>query len=119
MGPFLKNRLKSIHYAARGALILLRTEASIKVQLAIAIAVTVAGFYFNISALEWAIQIITIALVMSIEGVNTAIEKMADFIHPDHHHKIGTIKDISAGAVFIAAVMAVIVGGIIYIPKIF
>lgn len=119
MGSFFKNRIKSVRYAAKGAVLLLRTEDSIKVQFAIALAVTIAGFYFNISALEWTIQLITIALVMSIEGVNTAIEKMADFVHPDHHHRIGTIKDISAGAVFIAAFMAVIVGGIIYIPKIF
>lgn len=119
MGSFLKNRIQSVRYAAKGALLLLSTEASIKVQFAIAITVTVAGFYFDISATEWIVQIIAIALVMGVEGVNTAVEKMADFVHPDHHHKIGTIKDISAGAVFIAAVMAIIVGGIIYIPKIF
>ncbi|UGU15145.1 diacylglycerol kinase family protein [Sinomicrobium kalidii] len=119
MGVFLKNRLKSIRYAARGALLLFRTEASIKVQFVIGLLATVAGFYFHISATEWMVQLLTIALVMSIEGVNTAIEKIADFVHPDHHHKIGIIKDISAGAVFIAAVMAVIAGCIIYIPKIF
>ncbi|MEO1030993.1 diacylglycerol kinase family protein [Winogradskyella sp.] len=117
--PFIINRLKSVGFAFKGMLILIKTESSIKIQVVIAIAATIAGFYFEISTTEWLIQIAMIGLVMSIEGVNTAVEYMADFIHPDHHPKIGLIKDISAGAVFIAAVVAVIVGCIIYFPKIF
>ena len=117
--PFIINRLKSVGFAFKGMLILIKTEASIKIQVFIAIVVTIAGFYFNISATEWMFQIAMIGLVMSIEGVNTAIEYIADFIHPEHHPKIGLIKDISAGAVFIASVVAVIIAGIIYLPKIF
>ena len=65
------------------------------------------------------IQILAISLVMSMEGINTAIEEIANFIHPERHDKIGLIKDIAAGAVFIASVFACIVGLIIYLPKIF
>jgi diacylglycerol kinase (ATP) len=65
------------------------------------------------------IQLIIIALVMSVEGLNTAIEKLSDFIHPDYNHKIGFIKDIAAGAVFITAVIAILISCIIYLPKIF
>ncbi|WP_299124383.1 diacylglycerol kinase family protein [uncultured Winogradskyella sp.] len=115
---FLVNRLKSVGYAFKGMLILIKTEASIKIQLCIAIVVTIAGFYFEISKTEWLVQIIMIGLVMSIEGVNTAIEYIADFIHPDQHPKIGLIKDVAAGAVFIASIVAVIIAGIIYLPKI-
>jgi diacylglycerol kinase (ATP) len=50
--------------------------------------------------------------------LNTAVEEIADFIHPEFHKKIGLIKDIAAGAVFIAATSAIIVGLIIYLPKI-
>ncbi len=114
---FFKNRLKGIGYAFKGAWMLLKNEASIQVQAAIAILITVAGFYFEISTNEWILQILTIALVMSAEGINSAIEKLSDFIHPDHHPKIGYIKDIAAGAVFFTAIAAVIVGCIIYIPK--
>ena len=117
--PFIINRLKSVGYAFKGMLILVKTESSIKLQVFIAIVVTIAGFYFEISTTEWILQIAMIGLVMSIEGINTAVEYIADFIHPDHHPKIGLIKDISAGAVFIAAVVASIVGLFIYIPKIF
>ena len=116
---FFINRLKSIGFAFKGAILLLKTEASIKVQFFIALLVTAAGFYFNISTTEWAIQLLTIGLVMSLEGVNTAIEAIADFVHPEHHSKIGLIKDIAAGAVFIASVFATIIGIIIYLPKIF
>lgn len=116
---FLVNRLKSISYAFKGAMLLITKEASIKIQLCIAILVSIAGFYFEISQNEWLIQILAIALVMGLEGANTAIEEIANFIHPEYHEKIGYIKDIGAGAVFIAAVCAVILGLIIYMPKVF
>ncbi|MBJ6367301.1 diacylglycerol kinase [Snuella sedimenti] len=116
---FFVNRLKSIGYAFKGAFLLLKTEASIKIQFAIAILVTAAGFYFHISTNEWIVQLLAIGLVMSIEGINTAIEEIANFIHPEHHNKIGFIKDIAAGAVFIAALFAIIIGLTIYVPKIF
>ena len=116
---FLINRLKSIRYAFKGVLLLLRTEASIKIQFAIAILLAGVGFFFNISSNEWIVQFLAIGLVMSIEGINTAIEEIANFIHPEHHNKIGMIKDIAAGAVFIASLFATIIGFIIYLPKIF
>lgn len=116
---FFVNRLKSVGYAFKGAILLLKTEASIKIQFVIAILVTIAGFYFKISNTEWIVQMLSIGLVMSIEGLNTAIEEIANFIHPEHHNKIGLIKDIAAGAVFIASVFAVITGLVIYLPKIF
>lgn len=116
---FLVSRIKSVGYAFKGALFLLKTEPSIKVQFVIGIIVTVAGFWYKISVTEWLIQFLAIGLIMSIEGVNTAIEEMANFIHPEHHKKIGIIKDIAAGAVFIASIFAIIIGFIIYIPKIF
>ncbi|MEP5253708.1 MULTISPECIES: diacylglycerol kinase family protein [Winogradskyella] len=115
--PFIINRLKSFGFAFKGMLILLKTEASIQVQVGIAILVTFAGFYFNISKTEWMAQVIMIGLVLSIEGVNTAVEAIADFVHPDYHKKIGLIKDVAAGAVFIASIAALIIAGIIYLPK--
>lgn len=114
---FLGKRLKGCGYAAKGAWMLLKKEPSIQVQAFIAIVMTIAGFYFEISSIEWMLQIFAISLVMSIEGLNTAAEEIADFVHPDFHSKIGFIKDVAAGAVFFAAIGAVIIGCIIYIPK--
>jgi diacylglycerol kinase (ATP) len=75
------------------------------------------AIYFEISTTEWMAQIIMIGLVMSVEGVNTAVEYIADFVHPEHHKKIGLIKDVAAGAVFIAAITAICIAALIYGPK--
>jgi diacylglycerol kinase (ATP) len=103
-------------YASKGAWILLRTEASIQMQAALVILITIAGFYFEITATEWIAQTLCIGLIMGLEAMNTAAEAIADFIHPDFHEKIGQIKDIAAGAVLITALAATIVGLIIYVP---
>ncbi len=115
---FLSNRLKSVGYAFKGAIHLIKTEASIKIQVFCAIGITIAGFYFDISRTEWLFQIAFIALVLCLEGMNTAIEYLADFIHPERHDTIGKIKDIAAGSVFIAAIAAAVAALVIYLPKI-
>lgn len=115
---FIKGRIRSIRFAVRGMFLLMKTEDSIKVQLFVAALVTGAGFYFDISSVEWMFQIVVIGLVLVAESLNTAIEKMSDFVHPNYHEKIGFIKDISAGASSFAAVISLIVAGFIYIPKI-
>ena len=114
---FIKGRIASVGYAAKGAWHLLKTEHSIIAQTIIAIIMTIVGFAFQVSATEWLFQILAIALVITAEALNTAIEKIADFIHPEYHKKIGLIKDISAGAAFFAAIFAIIIGCIIYLPK--
>ncbi|MFA5555699.1 MAG: diacylglycerol kinase family protein [Flavobacteriaceae bacterium] len=113
---FVKGRLKSLRYAILGAYKLVTTEHSIMVQFSIGIIVTVLGIVFDITKTEWIFQALAIGMVLAIEGLNTAVEKIADFIHPDHHERIGFIKDIAAGAVAFAAISAIIIGLIIYIP---
>ena len=113
---FVSGRLKSLKFAVLGAYKLITTEHSVMVQFSLGILMTIGGFYFNISKTDWLFQTMAIGLVLSIEGLNTAVEKIADFIHPDFHSRIGFIKDIAAGAVFFAAVAAIAVGLIIYIP---
>lgn len=115
---FFTGRLKSIGYAIKGAWRLLSTEHSVMVQASIGIIMTFAGFWFEISRTEWMLQILAIGLVLAVEGLNTAIEKIADFIHPEFNPKIGFIKDISAGAVLFAALAAIAVGALIYLPRI-
>lgn len=119
LNSFLGKRIKACGYAFKGALILIKTEPPIQVQIIIAILMTAIGFYLNITTVEWMFQIFAIGLVISLEAANTAIEEIADFIHPDYHKKIGLIKDMAAGAVFFAAITAVIIGLIIYIPYLF
>lgn len=118
-GTFVGNRLRAFKYAFKGAWLLIKNEPSVQVQTGLALLVTLAGFYFEISRTEWILQLLAIGLVMSTEGLNTAVEKIADFIHPDFHNKIGYIKDVAAGAVAFAALIATIIGVLIYGPKVF
>ena len=114
---FFTGRLKSIGFALKGAYKLITTEHSIMIQFSIAILLVIAGFYFHISREEWMMQTLAVGLVLGIESLNTAVEKIADFIHPEFHERIGFIKDIAAGAVMFAATAAIVVGLLIYVPK--
>ena len=114
---FFSGRLKSVGFAVKGALKLITTEHSVMVQSSLAVLMTVAGFYFKIDRYEWMMQILAFGLVLGVESLNTAVEKIADFVHPEYHERIGFIKDIAAGAVFFAALTAILIGAIIYIPK--
>lgn len=114
---FLTGRLKSVGFAVKGALKLITTEHSVMVQSSLAVLMIAAGFYFHIDRYEWMMQVFAFGLVLGIESLNTAVEKIADFIHPEYHEKIGFIKDIAAGAVMFAAVAAIAIGLLIYVPK--
>lgn len=116
---FLRGRLRSLKFALRGALLLIKTEHSIMVQFFIGVVMTILGFVMQISATEWMFQLLSIGLVLVAESLNTGIEKLSDFVHPGYHQRIGFIKDISAGAATFAAIIAMIIGLIIYLPKFF
>lgn len=116
---FFSGRLKSVVFATKGAFKLLTTEHSIITQCIMALVLILAGFYFQISRIDWMFQVFAIGLILSIEGLNTAVEKIADFVHPDFHEKIGSIKDIAAGAVLFAAFASKIIIILIYYPYIF
>jgi diacylglycerol kinase (ATP) len=115
---FIRGRIRSLKFAFKGLWILVSTEDSIKAQLFFALIATILGFYFNISAMEWSVQCLAIGLVLVAEAANSAIEEVADFIHPEFHVKIGLIKDIAAGAPTFAALISLVIAGIIYVPRI-
>jgi len=114
---FVKGRIKSLKFAVKGVWLLITTEHSIMVQLAIAILVSLLGWWLDITKTEWIFQILAIGLVLVAESLNTAIEKLCDFVQPEYDKRIGFIKDVSAGAVSFAAIAAIIIGLIIYLPK--
>lgn len=94
-------------------------EHSIIAQLCIATFFIAIGIFFNITKIEWIFQLLCFGLVLSVEGLNTAIEELCDFVHPERHPKIGLIKDIGAGAVLFTGIFSFIVMVIIYYPYIF
>jgi diacylglycerol kinase (ATP) len=114
---FITGRLKSVGFAVKGAFKLITTEHSVMVQFSLAIIMIIAGFYFDIDRYEWMMQILAFGLVLGIESMNTGIEKIADFVHPEFHNRIGFIKDIAAGGVLFEAIAAIVIGLLIYVPK--
>ncbi len=114
---FIIGRIHSVKYVFSGIWKLITTEHSIITQLILILILTFLGFYKNISSTEWMIQIMCFGIILATESMNTAIEKIVDFIHPEYHKKIGFIKDIAAGAVGFVAIASFIILSIIYIPK--
>ncbi|HYR35294.1 MAG TPA: diacylglycerol kinase family protein [Burkholderiales bacterium] len=77
-----------------------------------------AGLYFSISAVEWCVVILATALVWAAEGLNTALERLTDLVSPQHHPLAGRAKDIAAGAVLLAAIGALCVGLVVFLPRV-
>lgn len=110
--------MKRFKYAIKGILFAFKTQANIRIHSIISVLVISAGFLFKINPLEWLFIIFAIGLVLSAELFNTAIESLVDQVSPSYSEKAGLIKDVAAGAVLIAAVVSVIIGVIVFLPKI-
>jgi len=115
----LQKRLKSFTYAFSGIIGLIKSEPNARIHLIATIFAIIAGVIFNISPLEWCIIILVIAFVWAAEGFNTVFEKLSDHLFPEYNETAKKIKDISAGAVLICAIAALITGLIIFLPKLF
>ncbi|MCB2221966.1 MAG: diacylglycerol kinase family protein [Bacteroidetes bacterium] len=115
--PFRK-RLDSFGHAFHGILFAVKTQINLKIHLLIAIVVIAVGFFFGISKLEWLIIILVIGMVISAEIFNTSIEILTDLVSPEENKKAGRVKDLAAGAVLVSAIAAVVLGLLIFLPKI-
>jgi diacylglycerol kinase len=114
----MKQLINSFKYALHGVKILARTERNFKIHLFLFFWVLAFGFLFKINKLEWMMVLICSALVLGMEAINTAIEKLSDFVQPQHDQIIKQVKDLSSGAVLIVSVFAAIVGGMVFFPKV-
>ncbi len=112
-------RLRSFKYAFMGLRWLFREEHNSWIHLAFIVVLIPAGFVLHLSPIEWTIMILCIGAVLSMELVNSAIERIADKISKERDDEIGKIKDIAAAAVLISAIASAIAGLIIFIPKFF
>lgn len=118
-GGFFKGRLKGGVTAFKGALAFFKSEHSVMVQFSFFIFFTILGFWVGLNRMEWMFQILVFGIIFTAEALNTAIERVADFIHPEYHTKIGWIKDLAAGAVFCAFFTSIIIACFIYYPYVF
>lgn len=110
--------LKSFGNAFRGIIELVKTEKNFQIHM-LALSIVVAlGFYFVIKPEEWVDILLISSAVLGAEAFNTSIEKMMNFLHPDHHEKVKMIKDVAAGAVLLLAIAAVVIAVLIFVPYI-
>ena len=111
-------RLKSFAHALQGMAQLVRTQPNARAHLLATVLVCAAGFYFSLGRMEWLWLIVAIVLVWSAEAFNTALEQLADAVHPEQHPGIGRAKDSAAAAVLIAALGAAIIGVLVFLPHV-
>lgn len=113
-----KKIINSFKYAIEGIISSFRTERNMKIHVLIMLIVIVAGILLKVSLLDWIILVIMISLVISAELFNTTIETVVDMITKEKDEKAKLAKDVSAGAVLVLAIGSIIVGLIIFVPKI-
>ena len=111
-------RAKSFTHAFRGIGILIKTTHNFWIQICFGIFAILLGFILNISNIEWVIIILAMGFVFITEAINTAIEIDIDLTSPNYHPYARDTKDVAAGAVLISAITSIIVGIIIFLPKI-
>lgn len=110
--------IRSFGYAFDGVKAAARSEQNLRFHLIAASVVLLLSFLLRISAIQFAIVIICIGFVIAAELLNTAIEKLSDIVLPEYNEKIKVIKDLSAAAVLVVSIIALIIGCIIFIPKV-
>jgi len=111
--------IKSFGFALDGLETAFKQEFNFKIHIIIAFAAIITAYFIGFSILEWAILFFTIFLVFIMETLNTTIEALVDLISPEYNAKAKIVKDVSAAGVFLSAILALIIGVLLFVPKIF
>ena len=111
-----RRRVASFGHAGRGVWSALRSEVHMRLHAVATVVVIGLGFYSGLSRLEWALVALAVAGVWAAELMNTAIEALTDLASPAYHPLAGKAKDVAAGAVLLAALGALVVGALVFVP---
>lgn len=117
----MKNIMKFLvgfKYAFRGLMLAIREQRYMKIHILTAVAITTIGWYVQFSYVDWCIATLTVGLVIGMEVINTSVEEIVNFISPERRVEAGRIKDLSAGAVLVVSLAALLVGIILIGSKI-
>jgi undecaprenol kinase len=113
------NRFKfSFRNAVKGVQTAYRTQKNLRIHLFIGLFVVITAILLNASHFDWLVLILTIMLVIIAELFNTAIEFTVDLFSPDFNHQAKSAKDVSAAGVLVTSFLAILIGLIIFIPKV-
>lgn len=113
----MKKLLRSFGYAFKGLAYAAKTQLNFRIHLFATVLAVAIGFWLHISTHDWEWIILSITLVLVAELFNTAIETLTDLVSPEYNELAGRVKDVSAGAVTVAAIFALITGIIVFLPK--
>jgi len=108
---------RSFRFAGAGLRHLLATQTNARIHLALAVLAVGLGVWLEIPPGEWVAVILCIALVFLAEGLNTALEMLADAVHPERHPRVGQAKDCAAAAVLVCALASAAIGAILFGPR--
>lgn len=114
----IRKRLKSFTYAFNGLRVLFREEHNSRIHLFATVCVVVAGVLLKISLLEWVAVAFAVGLVFSGEIFNSSVEDLSDVVCPERDERIKKVKDLAAAAVLVNAITAVVIGFLVFLPKI-
>ncbi|MBL0343159.1 MAG: diacylglycerol kinase family protein [Bacteroidetes bacterium] len=109
--------MKPLKYAYDGLVEACKTQLNMKIHLVAMILVILTGILLDLTTTEWVLIAFCIGMVISTELVNTALEYLVDLVSPEHNIQAGKVKDIAAAAVLIVSVMSLLIGLIIFAPK--
>ena len=111
------SRLRSFKFALRGLLSLLKFEHNSRIHMITAAGVIALGFIFKLKPVEWCLIALSIGIVFITELINSSIEAVSDAVSPEWHEIIMKAKDYAAAGVLIAAIISIVIGAIIFIPR--
>ncbi|GHA64773.1 diacylglycerol kinase family protein [Pontibacter akesuensis] len=116
MRTYFTKRYNSFRFALKGLGAAVRSEPHMRLHILSAVAVVVAGVAFEVNRVEWCLLVGSIGLVFTAEVFNTAIETLTNLVSPEFNPLAGKAKDLAAGAVLAAAIMAAVIGTIVFLP---
>ncbi|HEY73548.1 MAG: diacylglycerol kinase [Chloroflexi bacterium] len=112
-----RNILESFRFAFAGLWYALRTQRNTRIHLIIAAATIALGAWLNLALTQWAVLTLTIGFVLVSEMLNTVAETLVDMISPEYHPLAKIVKDATAGAVLLTAIVSIIVGLLVLGPS--
>ena len=113
---YLNGRLRSFGHAIRGLKVMLQSQQNARIHALATVLVVLAGVIVRLTAAEWSLVVLAIAGVWATEAINTAIESLVDLSSPERHPLAAKAKDVAAGAVLVAAIGSVAIGGLVFGP---
>jgi len=109
--------VRSFGYALEGVAYILRTQRNARIEIAVGIAAVLLAAWLGITAVEWAVLLLTIAFVLGLEWINTSLELAVSLASPERHPSAKAAKDVAAACVLLAAMVSVVVALFLFVPR--